>query len=99
MEDRKKYLWRVAHPVHGEIEVEASDRYSAVLAAAHDWGLRWSTIARDCRTECLAEVKERIATPASGLVRNDRKDAKGSRKNERGGSKGGKADKKKQRNH
>lgn len=59
MEDRKKYLWRVTHPIHGEIEVTAADRYSAVLAAAHDWGLRWSTIARDCWAEQLSEVAEK----------------------------------------
>lgn len=79
MDDRKKYLWRVSHTVHGEIEVEASDRYGAVLAAAHDWGLRWSTIARDCRAEQMGEVSQK--------------------KQKRGGGKGAKADKKKQRNH
>lgn len=56
MEERKKYLFRVSHPVHGEIEVEASERYFAVTAAAHEWGLRWSTIARDCKVEQLGEA-------------------------------------------
>ena len=46
--DRELYLFRVSHPVHGEIEVEASERYFAVTKAASEWGLRWSTIARDC---------------------------------------------------
>lgn len=59
MEERKIYLFRVSHPVHGEIEVEASDRYFAVTAAAHDWGIRWSTIARDCRVEQLGEVSHK----------------------------------------
>lgn len=59
MEDRKLYLWRVSHPVHGEIEVEASDRYFAVTQAAHEWGLRWSTIARDCKTEQLGEASRK----------------------------------------
>lgn len=45
---RDMYLFRVTHPVHGEAEVEASDRYFAVTKAAKEWGLRWSTIARDC---------------------------------------------------
>lgn len=56
MEERKLYLWRVSHPVHGDIEVEASDRYFAVTAAAHEWGIRWSTIARDCKVEQLGEA-------------------------------------------
>lgn len=79
MEERKLYLWRVSHPVHGEIEVEASDRYFAVTKAAHEWGLRWSTIARDCRTEKLGEASRK--------------------RQEKGGRKHGKADKKKQRHH
>lgn len=90
MEDRKMYLFRVSHPVHGEIEVEASGRYFAVTKAACEWGLRWSTIARDCRVEELGEVSQRkreIAT-APKEPRNDRR---------KGGGKSAKADKKKQR--
>ena len=92
------YLFRVSHPVHGEIEVEASGRYFAVTKAACEWGLRWSTIARDCRVEELAPVKERIATSPSA-PRNDRKDSRNRRRNEKGGGRDAKADKKKQRPH
>jgi len=84
MEERTQYLHRVSHPVHGEVEVYASDRYFAVTAAAKEWGARWSTIARDCRVEQLS--KERRVTVK----------AAGSRKEE---ATHGKADKKRKRNH
>lgn len=66
MEERKTYLFRVSHPVHGEIEVEASDRYFAVTSAAHEWGLRWSTIARDCRVEQLGEAPRKKQKKGGG---------------------------------
>lgn len=47
--EHKKYLFRVVHPVHGEAEVEAIDRYWATIEAAKEWGIRWSTIARECK--------------------------------------------------
>lgn len=43
----EKFLYRVWHPVHGNIEVIGSDRYWALVEAAKEWGLRWRTIARD----------------------------------------------------
>lgn len=46
--DEKLYRFKVCHSVHGEVEVLATNRYQAVLEAAKDWGLRWTTIARDC---------------------------------------------------
>lgn len=79
MEERKLYLWRVSHPVHGEIEVEASDRYFAVTKAAHEWGQRWSTIARDCKAKRLGEVSWKISMTVQA-PRKDRK--KGGRKRE-----------------
>ena len=57
MEERTQYLHRVSHPVHGEVEVYASDRYFAVTAAAKEWGVRWSTIARDCRVQQLRDQR------------------------------------------
>ncbi len=68
MEERKIYLWRVSHPAHGEVEVEASERYSAVTAAAHEWGVRWSTIARDCKTQQLSEVPAKKRKKGGGKV-------------------------------
>lgn len=68
MEERKRYLFRVSHPVHGEIEVEASERYFAVTAAAHEWGLRWSTIARDCKVEQLGDAPIKKQKKGGGKV-------------------------------
>lgn len=68
MEERKRYLFRVSHPVHGEIEVEASERYFAVTAAAHEWGLRWSTIARDCKVEQLGDTPIKKQKKGGGKV-------------------------------
>ena len=53
------YLFRVSHPVHGEAEVEASDRYFAVTRAAKEWGLSWSTIAMDCNEMQLSSLPVR----------------------------------------
>ena len=46
--DKKLYRFKVCHTVHGEVEVLAPDRYQAVVNAAKEWGLRWTTIAKDC---------------------------------------------------
>lgn len=48
MRECKKYRFMVVHPEHGEAEVIAADRYGAVLAAAKEWRIRWTTIAKDC---------------------------------------------------
>lgn len=77
MEERKMYLFRVSHPVHGEIEVEASGRYFAVTKAACEWGLRWSTIARDCRVEKLGEA------PRRKQKKGGNRDAKADKKKQR----------------
>ena len=46
--EEKLYRFKVCHTVHGEVEVLAPNRYQAVVAAAKEWGLRWTTIAKDC---------------------------------------------------
>lgn len=57
MSDVIQYRFRVVHPVHGETEVIASDRYFAVVNAAKEWGLRWTTIAKDCKVHQLGRAK------------------------------------------
>ena len=44
----EKFRYRVWHPAHGELEVTATSRYWALIEAAKDWGVRWTTIAKDC---------------------------------------------------
>lgn len=76
-ESRDLYLYRVNHPVHGETEVEASDRYFAVTKAAKEWGLRWSTIARDCIVMQLSSRpvrKGKRPGKAEGCSRKDKSD-------------------------
>lgn len=51
-----QYRFRVVHPNHGEAEVIASDRYGAVISAAKEWGLRWTTIAKDCKVHQLGRA-------------------------------------------
>lgn len=46
--EKTEYYFKVCHPIHGEEDVTAPDRYQALLAAAKAWGLRWTTIAKDC---------------------------------------------------
>lgn len=59
MQETEMKLWRVIHPAHGAVEVEAHQRYDAVVSAAKEWGLRWTTIARDCRVTELGPVKRK----------------------------------------
>lgn len=51
-------LYLVRHKAHGEITVNGRNRYDAVTAAAHAWGVRWSIIARECEYIELAEETE-----------------------------------------
>ena len=76
MSEAKQYLFRVVHPNHGEAEVTATDRYGAVIAAARDWGLRWTTIARGC---IITELG-----PATAMKRKEKgKHAKADKKKSR----------------
>lgn len=59
MDEQEKLLFRVSHPVHGETEVTAVDRYRAIIGAAREWGLRWSTIARDCKVQELGPAPKK----------------------------------------
>ena len=71
-----KRLYRVWHPVHGEVNVEASSPYWALVEAAKDWGLRWTTIARDC---IITELG-----PATAMKRKEKgKHAKADKKKSR----------------
>lgn len=42
------YIWYVSCPGHGPTEVRAADKLSAVIAAAREWGRKWTEIAKDC---------------------------------------------------
>lgn len=56
----EKYIYKVFHPKHGERKVEATSRYWAIVAAAREWGVSWTTIARECEVEQREKVLPRI---------------------------------------
>jgi len=59
---RKTYI--VKHPTHGEFRAErVKDRLQAVIAAAREWKVQWSHIARECEFE---EVEPSAAVDKSG---------------------------------
>ena len=37
--EKARYLYRVEHPEHGEVQVEAIDRLRAISGAARIWGV------------------------------------------------------------
>lgn len=57
MKRRAVYRWRVSHPDHGAAEVLAASRYEAMIAAAKEWRVPWTPIARACAFEKLEEVE------------------------------------------
>ncbi len=48
MKGRRRDVWRVQHPQHGSVEVEAEDKLRACQLAAEIWDVRWTQIAKDC---------------------------------------------------
>lgn len=51
---KKKY--KVTHPVLGEFVVISADKLGAVMKAAKNWGVAWTSIARQCEFEVLGEA-------------------------------------------
>lgn len=51
-----KKRYKVTHPVLGESVVIAEDKLGAVSAAAKNWGVAWTSIARQCEFEVLGEA-------------------------------------------
>jgi len=55
---QKMKLYLVRHAERGEIAVNGRNRYEAALAAARQWGVPWTSIARECEYAVLAEEGE-----------------------------------------
>ena len=51
------YHYRVKHPEYGEADVTAEDRLQAVCAAAKEWGVPWTAVARACTFERLEPIQ------------------------------------------
>lgn len=58
MDNGKRF--RVQHHEYGTTEVTAVDRLRAVVAAAREWGVRWTAIGRACTVMELGEGQEDI---------------------------------------
>lgn len=51
------FRWRVTLPDLRMVKVTAKNRYCAVLAAAQEWHMPWTSIARTVTVENLGEVE------------------------------------------
>lgn len=58
------YIWRVIYDDR-VAEVEAVDKLRAIQAAARQWGLAWTNIARACLCERMGEVNAVPKRPRS----------------------------------
>ncbi len=55
-------LYLVRHKDGREVTVNGRNRYEAVTAAARKWGVRWTSIARECEfIELASEDEEETA--------------------------------------
>lgn len=61
-----QYHYRITHYEHGAVDVIAEDRLRAVCAAAHAWGVRWTSIARECGAERLGPAADPTAENRKG---------------------------------
>lgn len=52
-------LYLVRHKEHGETTVNGVNKYDAVTAAAREWGVAWSSIARECEFIVLTDEAEK----------------------------------------
>lgn len=57
MSDKEARLFEVQHPERPAVQVQAVDRLRAI-AAAREWGDRWTEIARDCKVSDLGPEPE-----------------------------------------
>lgn len=54
---KQSHTFQVTHPELGTVTVPAVDRYAAIVAAAKEWGERWTQIAKDCTVTDLGTAK------------------------------------------
>ncbi len=73
-------FWRVSHPEHEAVIVEAVDRLRAVIAAAQSWGVRWTTVARECEAERAESPSAAAAVCAPPSVQVGKRRARQKRK-------------------
>lgn len=62
------FVWTVEHPEHEKVKVEADTRLNAITTAARLWGVPWTSVARDCRTDAIEKLdKSAPKRPAAGM--------------------------------
>lgn len=54
------HTYQVTHPGLGTVQVVAADKYAAIIAAAHEWGVRWTQIAKDCVVQDLGPQQKSL---------------------------------------
>ncbi len=55
---RPLHEWKITHPAHPLTIVSAATRYDAIIAAAHLWGVPWTSVARESTYTDLGEVAQ-----------------------------------------
>lgn len=60
MSETRANTFQVTHPDFGTVQVSATDKYAAIIAAAKQWGERWTEIAKDCVTKDLGPAKKHL---------------------------------------
>lgn len=54
------HTYQVTHPDLGSLRVAAADKYAAIIAAAKEWRVRWTQIAKDCTVQDLGPQQETL---------------------------------------
>jgi len=52
-----RYSYEVIHPVWGTVVVPAVDPAEALVLAAGKWGVRWTSLAADCKVTRLGKAR------------------------------------------
>ncbi len=54
------HTYQVTHSDLGSLRVAAADKYAAIIAAAKEWNVRWTRIAKDCTVQDLGPQQETL---------------------------------------
>ena len=70
----KQFIFNVAHSEHETVRVSAPDRLHAIVEAAHAWGIvKWTEVARECRTILAGEVQKPSQALRASSNRGDKR--------------------------
>lgn len=60
MTNTKANLFQVTHPDLGTVQISAVDKYAATIAAAKEWNVPWTQIAKDCVAQDLGRQQKTL---------------------------------------